>query len=83
VVHGSFRWTTAGDIRVRGAAPEFNEGVGQTKYQPVDVCLGEWPCQWSGLIQNVAKNLRFGGEDRPFCGGYLDWGNDAQRAVSR
>jgi len=78
VVHGSFRWTTAGDIRAGGGtvepAPEFNEGVGQTNYQHVDVCLGEEACQWSDLTQNVAKNLRFGGKDYPFYGGYLDWG---------
>jgi hypothetical protein len=47
VVHGSFRWTTAGDIRAEGGtvepAPEFNKGVGQTNYQHVDVCLGEGP----------------------------------------
>lgn len=55
-------------------APEFNEGVGQTNYQHVDVCLGEGACQWSDLTQNVAKNLRFGGKDYPFYGGYLDWG---------
>lgn len=47
VVHGSFRWTTAGDLRAGGGtvepAPEFNEGVGQTNYQHADVCLGEGP----------------------------------------
>jgi hypothetical protein len=78
VVHGSFRYATAGDIRAAGGsvepAPEFNEGVGQTNYQHVDVCLGEGACQWSDLTQNVAKNLRFGGKDYPFYGGYLDWG---------
>jgi hypothetical protein len=78
VVHGSFRWATAGDIRAGGGtvepAPEFNEGVGQTNYQHVDVCLGEGACQWSDSTQNVAKSLRFGGKDYPFYGSYLDWG---------
>ncbi len=78
VVHGSFRYTTAGDIRDGGGAvdpaPEFNDRVGQTNYQHVDVCLGEGACQWSELTPNVPKNLRFGGKDYPFYDGYLDWG---------
>jgi hypothetical protein len=78
VVHGSFRWTTAGDIRAGGGtvepAPEMNPAVGQTNYQHVDVCLGEGGCQWSDLVPNVAKNLRFGGKDYPFYEGYLGWG---------
>ncbi len=78
VVHGSFRWTTAGDIRAGGGtvepAPELNAGVGRINYQHVDVCLGEGGCQWSDLVPNVAKNLRFGGTDYPFYDGYLRWG---------
>ena len=31
-------------------------------------------CQWSDLVPNVAKNLRFGGKDYPFYEGYLGWG---------
>jgi hypothetical protein len=77
VVHGSFRFTTAGDIRTAGGmvepAPEFNERVGQFNYQHVDVCLGEGTCQWSDVIPNVAKSLRFGGKDYPFYGGYMGW----------
>ncbi len=78
VPNGKFRWTTAGDIRAGGGTvepnPEFNERVGQTNYQHVDVCLGEGPCQWSGLTDNVAKNFRFGFKDYPFYDGYLEWG---------
>lgn len=40
----------------------------------MDVCLGEGPCQWSGLTANVAKNFRFGFKDYPFYDGYLEWG---------
>jgi len=78
VVHGSFRWTTAGDIRAGGGtvepAPEMNPALGQVNYQHVDVCLGEGGCQWSDLVPNVAKSLRFGGTDYPFYDGYLGWG---------
>jgi RHS repeat-associated protein len=78
VVHGSFRWTTAGDIRAAGGSveptPELNATVGETNYQHVDVCLGGGSCQWSDLGPNVTKNLRFGGKDYPFYGGYLGWG---------
>ncbi len=78
VVHGKFRWTTAGDIRTAGGtvepAPEMNPIVGKINYQHVDVCLGEGACQWSDLVPNVAKNLRFGGKDYPFYEGYLGWG---------
>jgi len=78
VVHGKFRWTTAGDIRTAGGtvepAPEMNPIVGKINYQHVDVCLGEGACQWSDLVPNVAKNPRFGGKDYPFYEGYLGWG---------
>jgi len=78
VVHGSFRSTTAGEIRAAGGsvepAPEFNPTVGEMNYQHVDVCLGGGACEWSELTPNVPKNLRFGGKDYPFYGGYLGWG---------
>ena len=78
VVHGQFRWATAGDIRAAGGtvepAPELNPIVGKINYQHVDVCLGAGACQWSDLVPNVAKDLRFGGKNYPFYDGYLGWG---------
>ena len=78
VVHGSFRWTTAGAIREAGGtvepAPEYNAKIGQYNFQHVDVCLGEGPCEWSELTQNVPKSQRFGGSDYPFEDGYMEWG---------
>ena len=74
VVHGSFRTTTAGELRAAGGSvepdPEWNPTVGETNYQHVDVCPGGGSCAWSDLISNVPKNLRFGGKDHPFYGGY-------------
>lgn len=63
-----------GGGRVGRAYPELDPRVGQVNYQHVDVCLGEGPCQWSGLTANVAKNFRFGFKDYPFYDGYLEWG---------
>jgi hypothetical protein len=78
VPNGKFRWTTADAIRNAGgtveAAPEFNERVGKMNYQHVDVCLGDSPCDWSDLTQNVAAKERFGASDYPYYDGYLDWG---------
>jgi len=54
-------------------APEMNLQVGKINYQHVDVCQGEGAGLWSDLVSNVAKNLRFGGEEYPFCEGYLGW----------
>jgi hypothetical protein len=74
VPHGTIRSTTAGEIRASGGTvepnPEFNENVGRTNYQHVDVCLGDSPCPFGEPQANpVPKSGRFGGPDYP----YEDW----------
>lgn len=75
VPHGTIRSTTAGRIRADGGtvrrAPEFNERVGRTNEQHVDVCLGPSSCPFSDPFANpVPKSGRFGGADYPYGG---DW----------
>jgi RHS repeat-associated protein len=74
VPHGTIRSTTAGEIRTSGgtveANPEFNENVGRTNYQHVDVCLGDGPCPFGEPRPNpVPRSGRFGGPGYP----YEDW----------
>jgi hypothetical protein len=61
------RAATSGAIRSGGGtvepAPELNPRVGRVNYQHVDVCLGEGTCEWSDLVPNVTKDMRFGGKD--------------------
>ena len=71
VPHGTIRSTTAGDIRTNGGsvdyAPEFNERVGKTNYQHVDVRLGSDGNPFSESFPNpVPKRARFGFPDYPY-----------------
>ena len=71
VPHGQVRETTAGQIRQGGGsveyAPEFNDRVGRTNYQHVDVTLGPDGHGFGDLIPNpVPKRERFGGPDYPY-----------------
>jgi hypothetical protein len=71
VPHGQVREASAGDIRASGGSvehnPEFDERVGRTNYQHVDVRLGEGPDPFSDLKGNPWKKPdRWGGENYPY-----------------
>jgi hypothetical protein len=78
VPHGTIRSTTAGEIRAGGGSveynPEYNENVGATNYQHVDVTLGDTN-PFSDPFQNpVPKSGRFGGPNYPFGGSDYPYG---------
>ncbi|HEY3718478.1 MAG TPA: polymorphic toxin-type HINT domain-containing protein [Jatrophihabitantaceae bacterium] len=72
VPHGQIRATTAGEIRRNGGevayAPEYNERVGRTNYQHVNVQLGSQGQPFGDLMPNpVPKARRFGGTEYPYA----------------